>query len=210
MWGALTPILFLLLLSIIIYIPPVQKWAVDKSAEVLSREIDMDVSVESVYLRFPLNLHMDGMLAVQEGDTVVDAHALDVSVRALPLFDLRLEVDGIRLSEAKINTRELVDAAVIRGTVGEISLDSHSTDLKNELAVVNKALLRDADLTVFLADSVPEDTMPSEKVNWKIDMRNIQLQHVKTSVYLAPQSDSLYAMAEIGDAFACAFIVLGK
>lgn len=210
MWGALTPILFLLLLSIIIYIPPVQKWAVDKSAEVLSREIDMDVSVESVYLRFPLNLHMDGMLAVQEGDTVVDAHALDVSVRALPLFDLRLEVDGIRLSEAKINTRELVDAAVIRGTVGEISLDSHSTDLKNELAVVNKALLRDADLTVFLADSVPEDTMPSEKVNWKIDMRNIQLQHVKTSVYLAPQSDSLYAMAEIGDAFACAFLDLGK
>ncbi len=210
MWIALTPIFILLLLSILIYIPPVQKYAVDKTAEMLSEEMQMEVSVERVALRFPLDLSIGGMLAVQEGDTVVDARALDVSVRALPLFDMRVEVDGIRLSEARINTRNLIDAVAIRGTVRELSLDSHSTDLKNELAVVNKAVLRDADLTVLLADSVPEDTTPSAKVNWKIDVRNLQLQRVKAAVYLAPRADSLYAKADIGDAFACAFLDLGK
>ena len=210
LWIALTPILVLSLLALLLYVPPVQKYAVDKTAEILSEEMDMTVGVESVALRFPLNLSIGGMLAVQEGDTVVDARALDVSVRALPLFSMRLEVDGIRLSEAKVNTRQLIDAAVIRGTVKELSLDSHSTDLKNELAVVNKALLRDADLTVVLADSVPEDTTVSAPVNWKIDVRQLLLQRVKATVYLAPSADSLYAMANVRDAYACAYLDLGK
>ena len=175
LWVALTPILLFLLLAVLIYVPSVQKFAVDKAAEILSEEMDMQVTVESVHLKFPLDLAMGGMVARQGGDTLLAARELDVSVRALPLFRLQAEVDGIHLYDTKLNTKDLIEACVVRGHVAEVSLNSHSTDLQQELAIINQALLRDADLTVLLADSVPEDTTVSEPVNWKIQVDDLQL-----------------------------------
>jgi hypothetical protein len=150
------------------------------------------------------------MLAVQDGDTVLDARLLNVSVRALPLFRGEAEVDDVHLYDVKLNTKDLVEAAAIRGSVAELGLDSHSTDLKNGLAVVNKALLRDADLTVVLADSVAEDTTTSELVDWRIRVDDIELQRVKAVVMLAPQVDSACVIVDIGTAHANAFLDLGK
>ena len=206
----LTPILLFVLLAVLIYVPPVQKFAVDKAAEVLSEEMGMEVSVENVRLKFPLDLSMGGMLAVQDGDTVLAARELDVSVKALPLFKWQAEVDGIHLYDAKLNTKDLIEACVVKGQVAELSLDSHSTDLKKELAVVNKALLRDADIQVLLNDSVPEDTTESEPVYWKIQLDDIELQNVKATVLLTPQADSTYVTADIASAHANGFLDLGE
>ncbi|MBO5964481.1 MAG: hypothetical protein J6P96_01065, partial [Bacteroidaceae bacterium] len=128
----------------------------------------------------------------------------------MPLFHGEAEVDDVHLYDVKLNTKDLVEAAAIRGSVAELGLDSHSTDLKNGLAVVNKALLRDADLTVVLADSVAEDTTTSELVDWRIRVDDIELQHVKAMVMLAPQVDSACVIVEIGSAHANAFLDLGK
>ena len=205
----LTPIFLLLLLFVLLYLPPVQKFAVDKAAEILSEEMGMDVTVESVHLKFPLDLTMGGLLAIQEGDTVVAARELDVSVKAMPLFELKAEVDDIHLYDAKLNTKGLIDACVVKGTLAEMSLDSHSTDIKNEFAVVNKALLRDADLMVLLNDSVPEDTTTSD-VKWKIQVEDLAFERVKTAVLLSPQADSTWVTAYFGEAHASAFIDLGN
>jgi len=210
MWVALTPFLLFLFAFVLLYFPPVQKWAVDKAAEVLSEEMKMDVTVESVCLKFPLDLSMGGMLAIQDGDTVIDARELDISVKALPLFQLKAEVDDIHLYDAKVYTKELIDACIIKGYLTEFCLDSHSTDIAEELAVVNKALLRDADVTVILADTVPEDTTTSEPVNWRIQLDDIELQNVKATVLLTPNADSTYVMGNIGNAHATAFLDLGK
>ncbi|MBR0046507.1 MAG: translocation/assembly module TamB domain-containing protein [Bacteroidaceae bacterium] len=209
LWIVLTPIFLLLLLFVLIYLPPVQKYAVDKAAEVLSEEMGMEVTVESVCLKFPLDLSMGGILALEEGDTVVAARELDISVKALPLFRLQAEVDGIYLYDAKLNTKGLIEACVVKGSLAELSLDSHSTDIENEFAVVNKALLRDADLTVLLNDSVPEDTTTSE-VNWKIRVDDLAFENVKVAVLLMPQADSTWTSAHLADAHAEAFLDLGK
>ena len=206
----LTPILLFVLLAVLIYVPSVQKFAVDKAAEVLSEEMGMEVSVENVRLKFPLDLSMGGMLAVQDGDTVLAARELDVSVKALPLFKWQAEGGCLHLYDAKLNTKDLIEAAVIKGQVAELSLASHSTDLKKELAVVNKALLRDADIQVLLNDSVPEDTTESEPVYWKIQLDDIELQNVKATVLLTPQADSTYVTANIASAHANGFLDLGE
>ena len=209
MWIVLTPILLLLLLCVLIYCPPVQKWAVDKAAEMLSEETGMEVSVGSVWLRFPLDLSMGDIVAVEDGDTLIAARELAVSVKAIPLFYLQAEVDDIHLYDAKLNTKGLIDACVVRGSLAELSLDSHSTDLKEEFAVVNKALLRDADLQVLLNDSVPEDTTTSD-VKWRIRIDDVALENVKAAVLLTPQADSTWVAASIGDAHANAYLDLGK
>ena len=205
----LTPIFLLLLLFVLLYTPPVQKFAVDKAAEILSEEMGMEVTVESVHLKFPLDLSMGGLLAIQEGDTVVYARELDISVKAMPLFHLQAEVDGIHLYDAKLNTKGLIDACVVKGTLAEMSLDSHSTDIENEFAVVNKALLKDADLMVLLNDSVPEDTTTSD-VKWKIQVEDLTFENVKAAVLLSPQADSTWVTAHFAEANTNAFLDLGN
>lgn len=206
---ALTPIFLLLLLFVLIYYPPVQKFAVDKAAEILSEEMGMEVTVESVHLKFPLDLSVGGILAIQEGDTVVAARELDISLKALPLLEWKAEVDGIYLYDAQVNTKGMIDACVVKGNLAELSLDSHSTDIKEEFAVINKALLRDADLMVLLNDSVPEDTTTSD-VKWRIQVDNLSFQNVKATVLLTPQIDSTFVSAHFANAHANAYIDLGK
>lgn len=201
----LTPIFLLLLLFVLLYFPPVQKFAVDKAAEMLSEEMGMEVSVESVHLKFPLDLSLGGVLAIHEGDTVLDARELDICVKPMPLLDLQAEVDGFHLYDAKLNTKGLIDACVIKGNLAELSLDSHSTDIKNGLAVVNKALLREADLQVLLNDSVPEDT---STVDWRVQLDDLNLQKVKLSVLLTPNVDSTWVVADLGEMQTKAFIDL--
>lgn len=201
----LTPIFLFLLLFVLIYCPPVQKFAVDKAAEMLSEEMGMEVSVESVHLKFPLDLSMGGVLAIHEGDTVLDARELDICVKPMPLLDMQAEVDGFHLYDAKLNTKGLIDVCVIKGNLAELSLDSHSTDIKNGLAVVNKALLREADLQVLLNDSVPEDT---STVDWRVQLDDLNLQKVKLSVLLTPNVDSTWVVADLGEMQTKAFIDL--
>ena len=202
---ALTPIFLLLLLFVLLYFPPVQKFAVDKAAEMLSEEMGMEVSVESVHLKFPLDLSLGGVLAIHEGDTVLDARELDICVKPMPLLDMQAEVDGFHLYDAKLNTKGLIDVCVIKGKLAELSLDSHSTDIKNGLAVVNKALLREADLQVLLNDSVPEDT---STVDWRVQLDDLNLQKVKLSVLLTPNVDSTWVVADLGEMQTKAFIDL--
>ena len=202
---ALTPIFLLLLLFVLIYCPPVQKFAVDKAAEILSEEMGMEVTVENVHLKFPLDLSMGGMLAIHEGDTVLAARELDISMKALPLLELKAEMDGVHLYDAKLNTKGLIDACIIKGDLAELSLTSHSTDLDKGLAVVNEALLRDADLMVLLNDSVPEDTTTTD---WRVQLDDLTLQQVKLNILLTPNADSTWVGADIGHANTKAYIDL--
>ena len=55
-WVVATPLILVLLLFVALYIPPVQKWAVDMTADYLSKETGMEVSVERVLLKFQLDI----------------------------------------------------------------------------------------------------------------------------------------------------------
>lgn len=199
-WILLTPIILFLILAVVIYIPPVQKFAVDKAAEYLSEQMDMDVSVEKVLLRFPLDLSIGGVVAVQEGDTLLDAKSLVLNVRMQPLFEKKVEVDGVELDDVSVYTKNLIEACVIKGHVGRFRLTSHSTDLAEEVAVVSLASLSDANISLILADSVPEDTSVSEPVAWKVKLENVALENVALDLGLSPQADSVFAGVSIGDA----------
>ena len=200
LWTIVGLLLLVVLTVVAVYLPPVQRWAVDKASEMLSEEMGMDVSVGKVRLRFPLDLEMGDMLAVQDGDTLLNAGSLDVSVKLLPLFKGQVEVDNVTLTDTKLHTKELIEAVRIDGNVGEIFLDAHSVDLNDGVAQLNHVRLKDADVRVALADSVPEDTTESSPVPWKLNLDDVQLENVKAEVLLTPQKDSVTVGGRIGSA----------
>lgn len=168
--------------------------------------MQMEAKVDNVRLRFPLDLSLGGILAVQQGDTVVAAKELAVGVQLLPLFDGNVEVDDIHLYEAKLNTRNLIEACHVKGTVGSLALVSHHTSLTDEHALINHARLNDADICVVLNDSVPEDTTESQPVNWCLDLPDIKVSNVTANLFFSGQ----HATAHIGEGKASAFLDLGS
>ena len=64
----LSPVLLFVILTVLLYLPPVQNWAVDKVAEVASEKTGMQITVGEVRLAFPLDLSIDHFLMCQEAD----------------------------------------------------------------------------------------------------------------------------------------------
>ena len=63
------PIIILILLAVLLYVPPVQNWAVRQVASYASESTGMTVRVDNVRLRFPLDLTVNGFLATQPNDS---------------------------------------------------------------------------------------------------------------------------------------------
>lgn len=81
-----SPVVLFLMLAVLIYIPPVQNFVVHKVADVMSERMGMRFSIESVRLAFPLDLSLHKVMAVEKGDTLLDARYLRLNVKLMPLL----------------------------------------------------------------------------------------------------------------------------
>ena len=199
MWILLCLLLLIILIPLLIYLPPVQRFAVDKASEWLSEETGMEISVGSVGLGFPLDLEMGDVLAVENGDTVLYAEALDASVELLPLLKKKVVVEKVQIDNADVNTKELIESLKLEGHIGSVSLNADEIDLAKETGKINHVLLKDTDLSITLADSVPEDTTEKTPSKWKFDLDDVQTENVRLAINLAPQADSTSVLADIKD-----------
>ncbi len=215
-WAILSPILLVTLLILLLYIPAIQQFAVDTTTSALTEHIGMKVNIEEVRLKFPLDLSLKNITAVRElsdtsmtdssivmrNDTILDAEELVVSVRLKPLFNQDVEVDAIKLNNVRINTYDLIEACSVKGVLGKFAFESHTTSLLRSEAVVSKALLANANLTVSLSDSVTADTTATDTsttIPWNIKIEDVRLQNIGLQVVLPPQKDSIYLASHLGD-----------
>lgn len=200
----LTPIVIFVLLTVALYLPPVQNWAVDTVAAYASEETGMDITVEEVRLVFPLDLGVNGVRVLKQNDslpqrkdTIADISRLVADVQLMPLFDGDVQIDRFDIYDMKVNTTDFIAAARVKGILGLLSIESHGIDLTAETVRLNKAVVHDANLDVALADSVPEDTTASE-TRWKIDLDDLAIE--RTSVMLHMPGDTMQVAARLGKA----------
>ena len=114
-----TPILLIALLALLLYLPPVQNWAVKRVAAYAFASTGMDVTVKHVELVFPLRLGVEGVRALQpidslknskditlrnRKDTVADIERIVVDIQLLPLFKQQVMVDELNFQQMKLNT----------------------------------------------------------------------------------------------------------
>ena len=137
----LTPIVLFVILMILLYVPPVQNFIRKQATAIASDATGMNISVERIDLRFPLNLLVRGVQVVQSEadaadvqhpDTLLNLGSLNVSVQAWPLLQGRVEVNDITLQQVAVNSSNLLEGMHIKGTLGRFFLESHGIDLKKE------------------------------------------------------------------------------
>ncbi len=198
----LTPILLFLILAILLYIPPIQNWAVKKVMSYASEQTGMEISIERVKLVFPLDLGVDGFLMIQQNDslpqvkdTIADVKNLIVEVQLKPLFKKNVEIDALEFKDVKLNTANFVHEARVKGTIGRLHLRSHGIDLSKETIKVNEATLANAKVDIELSDTVPPDTSTT-KNNWKISVDELAISGTGITVHMP--GDTLQIAAYLG------------
>ena len=190
-WVLLTPICLVLLLFVALYIPPVQKWAVDLAADYLSSETGMQVSVGSVRLKFPLDLSMGDVLitrsaGVQEcrstNDTILDAEELLASVQAMPLLKGELKIDYVTLTNTKVNTLDLIESMQMKYQGESLKVKDVDWNMNNGRCIVSDLSLQTSDISIAMADSVPEDTTEEESMLKWVDLQHVSIQNLSLTL----------------------------
>lgn len=198
-WILLTPILLFVILMVLLYVPPVQSLLRREVTAYASKATGMDISIQRIDLRFPLNLLVRGVEIIQKPDTLLSLESLNVHVQALPLLKGKVEVDDITLKGATVNSAHLIEGMRLKGVLGQFVLESHGVDLSNESAVINRAELSDTQVELLMdTTTTPKDTTASAPINWKIDLQRLKLKNVSFSMQIP--ADSLQMAAHIEEA----------
>ena len=203
--AVLTPILLFFILAALLYLPPVQNWAVKKVVAIASEKTGMEITVGHVNLEWPLNLGIDDFRMLHPNDslpnvtdTIADVGHLTADIQLWPLLKKRVVINELSLQEAKLNTNGFINDLRIKGRMKELWLSSKGIDLDKETAEVNGARLADADLDIQLSDTAAVDT--TSDVKWIINADSLSIH--KTHLTLHLPGDTLNINAYMGHAVA--------
>ena len=204
--AVLVPILLIVILAVLLYLPPVQNWAVKKVVAIASEKTGLEISIESVSLEFPLDLGIEGFRAlhkndsiVNQTDTIADVRKMVCDVRLLPLFQKRVVIDELSLTDANLNTNGFISDLRVKGCLQELWLSSDGIDLDQETVEVNGARLSEARLDIALSDTAAVDTTEST-MKWIVNADSVSI--LKSSLMIHLPGDTLNAQAYMGRAVA--------
>lgn len=189
--GIITSVVFLfVLLCTLLYIPAIQNFVVRKVASYASEKTGMQISMKRVLLVFPLDLKLEGAQAIRGDDTLFMAKDFIATVRLKPLFKSQVVLERARLLDAQVNTLDLIKSCRVSGKVGCLEVEAKNVSLKEEAAVINNVLLKDANLQVCMNDSVPPDTTPVKPVYWRLLAEHARIENTAVR-YVAPPSQHM-------------------
>ena len=200
----LSPIVLFLVLTMLLYIPSVQNFLVQKVATYLSETTNAEVGIGSVSLRFPLDLSIEEAKFIKQNDSIANAHDtiadirnFVVDVQLCPLFSGKVVVDNLEVNDAKFNTDGFISALRVRGDVKRLKMKSRGIDLSEETVDVEGVILKGGNVDLaLLADTVAEDTTKSD-IRWKINISKIEVNDTRLSFHTV--GDTIMAGAYIAD-----------
>ena len=194
-----TPLVVMVLLGILLYLPPVQRWAVRHTAEYISRQTGMEVSVGKVRLYFPLDLNLQEVCAVQEGDTLLAVNSAIASIDVSRLLRMTIGVEAVELTDGVLHTGRMIPSASIDGRVGLLYLDADAISLGDHEVSAVSAVLRNSDIEITLRKSTEEeDTTSSPAPPWSIGIQRAEISQSHLLLHLP--GDSMRIEAGIGQA----------
>lgn len=188
----LIPIILAVILSILLYIPAFQNFAVKQATYYASKSTGMHIGIERIRLSFPIKLNIHGIEVIQDTvptDTLFMLEDLNISIRPIPLLSKELLVESVGLKNLRVNTGKLIDGIEVKGFIGDFLARADRISLATEKATLNNLSVSDATVTVFITEpSTPPDTTTSEPVNWLLRLQKIDLTRVALALQMPGDS----------------------
>ncbi len=175
----LIPVVLILLISILLYIPPVQNFILQKATRYASEATGMEINVDRIRLSFPLDVTVDGVEVITPpADTLAVVESLSVRVNPLPLLQRIVSVDALHVVNARVNTGSFIEGMEIKGVVGDLSARADHISLTDEKAAVNRISLSESAITVVMDTVSKADTTASAPLNWIVTLDDISFGHI--------------------------------
>ncbi len=197
-WVLAVPVILVLLLICLLYLPPVQDYAVRKASAYASEQSGMRVSIERLRLTPLLDLDLRGLQVCDSvGDTLVAARRLLVDLNLTTIFDERVGVTALQLDDLHLNTKDLIASTRIRGRLGQLRLTDDINLAAHHVAVADLAA-RDADVEVALMDTTIVDTTASAPIEWTLAVARVTLSDTRVCL-LQEHRDTMPSMSVLLD-----------
>ena len=207
---ALTPVVLVLLLMALFYLPPVQNWAVRKAAAYASELTGMDIRIERIRItplldldlqEFCATVHTDGdckspltdlqspLTDLQSTpDTVLALRHLVVDLDMSRVLRGNIGIEALDLRDGLIDTRDLIATVVVKGKVGNFHLSSDDISLKKQRAELTGARLDKCDVDIALRDTTVIDTTESAPLLWSIGLGDIEAYDTRVAFHTVGDS----------------------
>lgn len=174
----------LILLTLLLYIPPIQRWVTNTTLEQLQSSLGMRVTVGDMRVGFPVKILLEDVLAIDEteNDTVAQVDRLVANVSVLPLLrGSSVPVSSLELLGTYVNYRAPSDSLSIHGRIAELKTNALIYGLSSQEITIDRLSLREGDVSVTaLSDTIP-DTVPKDPSRLVIKLNDIRIQELRGS-----------------------------
>ena len=177
-------VLLVVMLAASLYLPPVQRWAVNRLTAYIEKETGLEVSIGSVHLSPLLDLSLGQVrVAKPPTDLINVEHAL-VDLDLTRLLTLHVGVEAIELSDGSIHTTDLIETLAMDGSIGNLRIVADDIDLRKKTVNVKEASLDGCVLDMKLREAAEKDTTESAPFDWQIDVEKLNIRQSKIALQL--------------------------
>ncbi|MCQ2289315.1 MAG: translocation/assembly module TamB [Muribaculaceae bacterium] len=184
-----------LLLPLSLYIPWVQNCAKDYACEWAAKETGLNVSIERILLKFPLDISVDSLLVLdQQRDTMVHAGNLTADIAVRPLLDLNVEVDEVCLTQGVYRMMTEDSSMFLVARLDMCRLKGADVDVDNQLVNLLDGNVKGGDV---LLDYYPykkeNECDTTESKPWKVNAHHLVVEDIDYAMTMLPTIDHMMA-----------------
>lgn len=190
----LLPIIFVGGVITLLYIPPIQNYAVKELSRIVNEESDFNVTIGAFHLSFPLRITIDDFILSNEQRNLAAGEQIEISIRPYPLLRGEVELNYISIDNTAIESDTLISGIGINGDIGHLRIVARNIDLLKETVDIRQIHLSDTRLNIAIEDSPEEepDTTHSA-VNWIIGLRKGCIRNLSINLDIPQDTMSLSA-----------------
>ena len=167
-----------------LYLPPVQRWAVNRLTAYIEEQTGLEVSIGSVHLSPLLDLSFGQVHIAKPPTDVIDVEHALVDLDLTRLLTLHVGVEAIELSDGSIHTTDLIETLAMDGSIGNLRIVVDDIDLRKKTVNVKEASLDGCVLDMKLREAAEEDTTESAPLDWQIDVEKLKINQSKIALQL--------------------------
>lgn len=188
-------ILFILIIPVLIYVPPVQTFIKNIACNMVYKSTEMQISIDRFRLRWPLNVELDNVLVIDANkDTMVNAKQVIADVKMRPLLDLDVKLNRLKLVDGDYRMISPDSSMILRIHAGLLDVDSKSSaNIRTSEILLNKAYLKDGDLKLYMNVWKQKPTPPDSTAStpFLIKANDLHLENFTFGMSMLPTIDTL-------------------
>jgi hypothetical protein len=193
----------IILVGLLLYVPAVQRFAVNKVEKIVENATGMKLSVGQFRLRFPLGVGLDDISVVTPvGDTLVAFERARLVVAVWPLLAGEVHIPRISMENTRATYRDTTSAMLLSARFASFNVRGVAVRLRDNAVRIDRTSISGVGALLEMGKSqVPKpatsDTIVSVSsdttvsAGWNIELRRTELREVDLAMHTSPDNTDL-------------------